>query len=361
MQVAINGRFLNQPISGVQRYARSLLQELDQLSSCWGGLEFEIISPRLRTSPPVLRNIPLRQVGFMNGHVWEQAEFPQHVRAEMIVCLGNTAPVSALLGRSKVVATVHDLSFLQVPESYRIAFRAVYRMITPMIMRYASGVITVSCAEKTRILNLFPGVKNRLFVVPNGGALSRENVGEAPFRKPYVLFVGTPSRLKNFPIAMNIAHDLCRRYPDLNFIFLGAGPGVHRTVKSPVDVSMSRQIQLVDRISDLDKLAAVYRSAEMLLFPSTYESYGLPIAEAISMGCPVIASDLPSLRERYSDAIVFCDPHRPESIVEKAEEVLNNPALRQDLIRKGLLRARHLSWHECAKNTLSVLQTVANA
>src|ERR1700733_7992391 len=169
MEIVINGRFLTQGITGVQRYAREVVQALDAILETRPEFRVTAVSPRLIAAPPAWRNIELRQVGYLQGHAWEQFELPWYSRGKTLFCLGNTAPVISLLGAQPVIVTVHDLSYKYFPEAYHPAFRLWYGFLTPLILHRARSVITVSESERRAIIAHYPRAAPRLHAIANGG------------------------------------------------------------------------------------------------------------------------------------------------------------------------------------------------
>ena len=144
MEIVINGRFLTQNVTGVQRYARELVQALNSILEETPNATVSVVCPRLSEPPPVWRHIVLREVGRLRGHAWEQFELPWYSRGKTLFCPANTAPVISLMGAQPVVVTVHDLSYKYFPSAYHPAFRLWYSFITPLVLHRAKTVITVS-------------------------------------------------------------------------------------------------------------------------------------------------------------------------------------------------------------------------
>ena len=213
MEIVINGRFLTQGITGVQRYARELVQALDDLLDVMPDMKITVVSPRLATNPPAWRNIELRQLGHLQGHAWEQLELPWYSRSKVLFCPGNTAPVISLLGTQLVIVTIHDLSYKYFPDAYHPAFRMWYGLIIPLALRYARGVITVSETERRAIIAQYPAAAPRLHAIANGGASAQFSIEIAKSgerRDDYILYVGSFSKRKNFPRTLEVARRLAR-------------------------------------------------------------------------------------------------------------------------------------------------------
>jgi glycosyltransferase involved in cell wall biosynthesis len=354
-RLVINGRFLTQPVTGVQRYARELVHAIDQLLDEIPDLEVHLLTPRLAGEAPAFRNIIHQTVGTFSGHLWEQLDLPRFVQGATLFCPGNTAPVLSLLGTTKVVVTVHDLSYFYFPKAYSLAFRLLYNAMIPLILHKAT-VITVSKSEQTSILRYYPFAHDRLYAIQNGGlpvgvVLTTPAITTA---EPYILYVGSLSKRKNFPGMLEVACRLSRKR-NLRFVFIGGVPdGIAESLTDIPGYARDR-IEFLGQVSDWNILMHQYRSAVCFFFPSLYEASPLPPIEAMACGCPVIASRIPSLTERCGGAALYCDPHDVDDMCRTVEMLVDNPALQEELRQKGYKQAEQYRWHNCAVDTLNIL------
>ena len=205
-RIAINGRFLTQPVTGVQRYAREMLMALEKLASERSDITFRLLTPRLSGPAPEVRHIRHETVGRFQGHAWEQLDLPRFVGDDLLFCPGNTAPLALLLRRRPVAVTVHDLSYLYFPSAYSLMFRLLYNLIIPLVLKLASAVITVSEAERVAIVKRYPGSRDRIVAIPNGALpVGRQLESHRGARDPFVLYVGSLSKRKNFPAMVKVA------------------------------------------------------------------------------------------------------------------------------------------------------------
>jgi glycosyltransferase involved in cell wall biosynthesis len=358
MDIVINGRFLTQRMTGVQRYAHELVQALDVILETTPRLTVTVLSPRLPGPPPRYRNVRHRQAGSLQGHAWEQIELPWLSRGNTLFCPGNTAPLASLMGPQRVVVTVHDLSYRYFPEAYSKAFRLWYGTMTPLILQHAAAVITVSESERRSISALYPDAIARLHAIQNGGLTTVDveprTTGTATGPK-YILYVGSLNRRKNLAGMFETACRLARRR-GFQFVFVG---GVQKSLAgSEIEVppDIRPLITFAGQIDDTATLTRYYQEAACLLFPSFYEASPLPPIEAMACGCPVVASDIPSLRERCDDAAVYCDPHDVGSIAAAVERVMDEPGLGATLRERGYRRAATYTWQRCAQETLAILR-----
>lgn len=366
MRIAINGRFLLQSVTGVQKVAIEFLAALDTLlaEGRFPGLTVDLIVPAKGelVTRPQLRAVQMRRAGRLNGHLWEQLELPGLAGTVPLLCLGNLAPVSRLLSRrAPLHVMVHDLSYRYFPAAYSRAFRLLYGAVVPLVLRRATKVYTVSDAEKTAILAHYPRVIDpvRLVAVQNGGgegatsatvstepaSLSAGAVGipSRALRSRSGLYVGSLTRRKNAEGLVRAAIELLRDGLD-EMVFVGATGAGFEAVGIDFPPELAGRMRFLGQVNDPVLIEAEYRRASVMLFPSFYESSGLPTTEAMRFGCPVVSADISSLRERCGDAALYCDPARVESIVSQARSALSDGALWDDLQARGLAQAARYSW-----------------
>ena len=378
LHLAINGRFLSQDVTGVQKVALEFVAALDRLlvSGEYPGLRADLLVPArgpLVSNPP-LRAVKVRRVGRMTGHVWEQLELPRLVGGKPLLCLGNLAPVPRLLfGRAPVYTMVHDLSYRYFPSAYSRAFRYLYRTVMPVVLSRSSHVFTVSESERQAIGDQYHHVihPNRLTAVQNGGgecakyvevtddprslAAGHRAVPSHSLRQPAGLYVGSLSRRKNAQGLMAAAVELAREY-GVDFYFVGAtGSSLAETgIDVPRDVA--DRLHFLGQVNDTTQIEALYRQCKVFLFPSFYEASPLPPVEAMSYGCPVVCSDIPSLRERCGDAAVFVQASDHRSLVEQVRRLLDDPLHWQALQAAGLSQAKKYSWVQQVRSVLRVIE-----
>lgn len=365
-RIYINARFLTQPVTGVQRYAIELVKALDCLIE-QGEIKkfkyrFELLAPRKGLLRDLhLKHITLRKVGVLTGHAWEQLELPMYSAGGLLFCPGNTAPALSLLAGRKTVVTVHSLSYLYIPEAYSAAFRTLYGTIMPLVLRKANKVITVSQSEKKLITGRYGDIKN-IHVIQNGTGLKSfvdENeklkVDKSDSAEPFLLFVGSISKGKNLQGVLE-ALSILNKSRDVNLVVVGAGGKTFKGAEACLPGNIINKVFFKGQIDEVRELIHLYKTAFCLVFPSFYESWGLPAVEAMTCGCPVIASNIPALAESCGDAALYCDPFDPADIAVKIQGLMDDEALRQSLIQKGLARAGRFTWDKCARETFAIIE-----
>ncbi len=356
----INGRFLSQEATGVQRYAEQLVKTLDALIASGEidarQLNFIILTPHNLTRTLNLKHIALRRVGRLSGHLWEQIELPWHARHGILTSLCNTAP---LLKRDQIV-TIHDAGFLVVPESYSLAFRTWYSFLLFSLGKIVRRVLTdsdFSRRELTRHIRIDP---SKIETIPLGREHIVETVAEDYIidraglsDRPFLLAVSSLSPRKNFNAVMGAIEKM----GPIDFEIVIAG-GTNPRVFGDDTVKLPDHVHNLGYVTD-GELKSLYRHATAIIYPSLYEGFGLPPLEAMTCGCPVIVSDIPPHHEVCGEAAIYCDPHSLEDIAGKIALVMDDPKLRGQLIAAGYERAKIFSWRKSASQFYSVVKSLS--
>ncbi|MCI0641501.1 MAG: glycosyltransferase family 4 protein [Gemmataceae bacterium] len=352
--IYINGRFLSQPLSGVQRYARELLAALDELlPSNYSGAAPILLLPRNATPDPKLQVIPQRVVGRWTGQAWEQLELTWHSRDGLLVSLCNSGPVL----KARQIVTMHDASFRAVPQSYSFLFRQWYGLLLPALGACCRQVVTVSQFAKKELQRRLRIPKGKIHVVPHGGDHLRGFQPASPYPDPlpdqFVLGVGSLTPNRNFHTvaqALTLLHE-----PRLSLVLAGEH---NPDVFGRLDFPNHERVCFLGQVAD-PFLPDLYSRALCLVIPSLYDSFGLPALEAMSVGCPVIASRSAALPEVCGDAALYCDPRDPQDIADKIQLLLKDEALCASLRRKGFERSAKFHWQRCALETWQLIASAA--
>lgn len=359
----INGRFLLQDITGVQRVAREILLALDDLATKGFIDPPEVLVPAkgLIVAPLALESIGIKRVGKLTGHLWEQIELPRHARGHTLWCLGNSAPIASLFDRQTYVLTmIHDLSYKYFPSAYSWKFRALYSTLIPLEIRKSDIVITVSQSEKEMMSTYYPALSRaqNFHVVQNGGIpdvkASQAHASKFPNRnsREYGIFVGSLSKRKNAHGILKAAVKFLETYPNMRFVVIGATSNVFDSFEIIIPDAISERLEMRGQINDPTTIHEAFSKACFLLFPSFYEASPLPPVEAMTFGCPVIASDIPSLRERCGDAALYCDPNDDDSISAAIDRLIGSDELWNVMSRSGRECAAQYSWHKQTETLL---------
>jgi len=351
----INGRFLTQQRTGVQRYAREIVAALDRHLArghpLARDLALEIVAPPGTENDLALEMIGFRVAGRAGGHLWEQLELPRIARGG-IVSLCNVGP---LLARRQVLC-IHDVNTRLAPQSYSWKFRALYRGLLPALGAMALRVVTVSHFSAEQIARFGIAPKRKITVIPNGhehalrwiarhSARTRAAAGENT-----VVVIGSPAPHKNLAMMLGLAEKMAEAGLQLAVV----GSLDARVFTSRRAGAAACEVNQLGRLAD-GEIAALLKDCLCLACPSYTEGFGLPPLEAMTLGCPVVVSDRASLPEICGDAALYAPPDRPDLWLAHFIELRSNAGLRNGLRRRGLAAAERYSWPRSAELYLKVL------
>lgn len=303
---------------------------------------------------------------------WEQTRLAMLSRG--LALLHGLAFALPLACACPAVVTVHDLSFFRYPQAFRRPQRAYLRWITRAAVRTAARVIAVSESTRRDVIALCGASAERVVVVPNGvtGEFCPADAAEtAAFRRRkglperFILFVGTLEPRKNLERLIEAYARLIGRRSAANaapaLVIVGGRGWFYETIFARV-----ARLGLTDRVLfpgfvPADELPWWYRAAELFVYPSLFEGFGLPVLEAMACGAPTITSNVSALPEVAGDAALMVAPDDTEVLVEAMARVLGEPALAAQLRAAGLRQAARFSWLRTARETAAVYRAVLGA
>jgi glycosyltransferase involved in cell wall biosynthesis len=322
MRVGIDVSPLVQTRAGTARYLSALLARNEYERLSWGG------SGRLST---VTRDV-----------WWYPIALPSEARARklsVLHCPTFRAPFSTSV---PLVVTVLDLAVLRHPGMFNQWSRRYSRFAVPRVVQAAEAVITISEFTRSEVVELLGTAREKVHAIPIAV--------EAPFSADgptasgdYVLAVGTLEPRKNLARVVEAAG---RIGAELRVVGARGWGGVSAD---------STGVRAFGEVTD-EELAALYRGARAVAYPSLYEGFGLPVLEAMACGAPVVTSRGGATEEVAGDAAVLVDPFDPAEIAAGLEEAASRS---EELRAKGFARARAFSWDRVARDTWAVYEQVA--
>lgn len=345
MRVLINGRFLDKPVTGVERFGREVTRALGMLKAAGDarldGLDLLIVRPQ-SNSPALTPLIPELRVGESGGQLWEQWHLPRSAQGcDVILNLCNMAPFAS----RRNITCVHDAHPWLIPQNFSWQFRKWYDLVIPRIIATSARWTTVSRFSADKLVEL--GIANRApdaityNAADNFGSDVATGTGRPlpeGVRSPYVLCLGSRSANKNIGMIAGIAPRLAER----GICVVVAGGG-NTKVFGGGEQRIEDNVVNLGFVSD-ETLVALYCQASAFLFPSLYEGFGVPAIEAMKFGCPVIASDSSALPEVLGDAAILLPPHAPDRWLDSILTIHDDPVRRAKLVGKGHERVKQYSW-----------------
>ena len=265
-----------------------------------------------------------------------------------------------IFSKGKVLATVHDVFHLAMPEYLSMPVRASARILFEVLQHKADKIICVSHFSARELVRLTRIPEEKIQVIYNGVDNSWFHVTpkDNPYNRPYLLFVGNVKPHKNLSALLK-AFSMLKDKIDHDLVVVGKREGFltpDNNLENAINnYNLHERVHFTGYIED-DLLKQYYVFADALVFPSLYEGFGLPPLEAMACGCPVIVSNAASLPEVCGDAALYFDPYRPEDIADKIMILLNDNALKAELKKKGKERALYFTWDKSAQETIRVIK-----
>lgn len=346
--VFINGRFLTQRITGVQRYALEVLLALDRrLHSGLEGADLRcvLLAPP-GTTPPPLEAIEFREVGHLRGNAWEQLSLVRATRGHLLFSSSDTGP----LAKSWQIITVHDAAVYAAPQAFSVRSRSAYKLLLGQLGPRLPLVLTVSEFSKRELIRHIgfdvskvrvttEGFEHILRQTPDTRVLEKHRLRS----KRFVLVVSSRTPNENLGLIVNAVQRL--KDPDFDVVVAG---GTDSRVFGDVTLPDLPFVRSVGFVTDAE-LRALYEHAAVFVYPSLYEGFGIPAIEAMACGCPVIASNAASVPEVCEDAALYVSPHDGAGLAGLISRLMKNPEERARMALAGQSWVRRYTWDESAR------------
>lgn len=369
-------RMIGKP-TGVGNYAANLVAGLAEIDR---ANEYLLYPCFWECFPPAFRDAHIPSAP--NFRLWTKDGSPERVRQQWLAqtpdaAAGNvdvvhsTAYTAPAFVRSRLVVTVHDLSFVTHPQFHTEANRTFCRRETERAARRAAMIIVPSQITKRDLQNCFNVPDERIAVIPEAAASEYRPVSDAgevqrALRKheissDYLLFVGSIEPRKNLTGLLRAASGWLRGGSRRQLVVAGPSGWLNREVRQLVDtLDLGDRVRFLGYVA-LEDLRSLYAGARAFVYPSFHEGFGLPVLEAMACGAPVIASTAPALEEIAAGAARLVAPESVDDLRRAIDLVADDDDERTRLRRLGLERAARYSWRETARRTLEVYQAVARS
>ena len=356
--IYINGRFLAQNRTGVQRYSREVVTAIDNLlqqKQCPSALrnsEWRLVAPRGAGCDLSLRQIRFCEVGRGRGHLWEQAHLGWHTRSGRLLSLANSGPV----GHPRQIVVIHDAAIYNAPAGYAKTYRACHKVMDHLLAGSAR-IATVSRFSQRELAKSLRIPLDNILLAPNGADHFRAiQPDPAIFSRlqleagKYFVALGLSSANKNISVAIEAFTRL--RRPEIKLVVIGEASG--RVAGAP-HFKPAAGVILAGRLND-QEVAALLRSAAALVFPSRYEGFGIPPLEAMAQGCPVLASTADAVMEVCGGAALHFHPNDVSALTRLMGKVLDEPQSVAVSRKMGHYRSSQFCWATAASSLMHALQ-----
>jgi glycosyltransferase involved in cell wall biosynthesis len=302
------------------------------------------------------------------ARIWHRARLPWPVetmtgRVALLHATDFTLPPT--LPGTRTLLTVHDLSFVRVPETASPSLKAYLDAVVPRSVRRADHVLADSEATRDDLIALYGTPPNKITVLWSGVdsrfAPVRDPAKLEDIRQryklpsgPFVLSVGTVQPRKNYGRLIEALAYLRGDMPDLGLVIVGGRGWLDDPIYAALDEHSLRDAVVFTGFAVDEDLPALYSLARVVALPSLYEGFGLPVLEAMACGTPVVTSNVSSLPEVAGDAALLVDPLDVAALTESLRRLLTDETLRADLITRGRGRAASFTWERAARQLLGV-------
>ena len=373
MKVAWNLLFLVPgETGGLETYARYLLPELVEAST--GRESFIALVPEEAEEWPPLQELrdavevvvlPVRSRRREQWLFGEQVLIPRALRSQRVDLLHNLTATGPLWPSRPQVTTVHDLIYNVVPDMSPGLRGAVMRRLAPGVARRSELVITISGTSAQDLERVAQLDASRIRVIPIAAAAPAVEPECGPAEVRARLHAGTrqialcPGGMKPHKNVVRLLAALALMLPEERPLLLlpGYSTGHQETlVQHCATLGLEDDVRFLGWVDDA-LLEALYEAADVLVFPSLYEGFGLPVLEAMMRGVPVVCSNAASLPEVGGDTVRYFDPRDEQAMAAEIRAVLADSALRERMVKAGLARASGFSWERAAHETLEVYRT----
>jgi len=274
-------------------------------------------------------------------------------------------------GDIPTLLTVHDLSFVHFPEVYPQVLVNYLNKVVPWSVERATHILADSVATKQDLMAIWQVPDEKVSVLYSGvsAAFEREedagritavrqkyNLGDSP----YLLSVGTVQPRKNYQMLIQAFAPIAAKFPHNLYIAGGKGWLYDEMMAEIEKQGLTDRVRFIGFVDDED-LSTLYSGADLYVFPSIYEGFGLPMLEAMACGVPVIASDVSSLPEVGEGTAVMLPPHNLTKWTQTIDNILESPEQQKQMISAGYQQIQKFSWGKSASQLLAIYQAIVSA
>ena len=351
--------------TGVEWYSYFLIQEFKKIIPQNIQVVLYSPTPLRKDLLPLPSNWKVKILKWPPRKLWTIFRFSWEMLWHRPNILFVPSHIIPFFAPKKTFTTIHDIGFKKFPEVYSSFNRWLQDFGTRRALTHASKIFTPSQFTKTQLLTTYktlcaksnlahsniiitPLSYNKNLYKPDVQNPILHIAEKYEIKKPYLFYIGRLEKKKNINNIIEAFKIFNKDNPDYSLVLAGSKGAGWENLQFKVQNS---KLKILNWVPDKD-VPHLMASAEIFLYPSLYEGFGIPILEAMASGTPVITSSCASMPEVAGDAALLINPNNPQEIAETIQRIINNPSLKQDLIQKGLIRCKQFSWEKCAEQTL---------
>lgn len=369
MRIGIDARMYQQ--SGIGRYIRNLISGLRKQDT--QNEYFILLKKSEFNNLNFKKNFTKVLADFSWYGLKEQIKLPSilnNLKVDLVHFPHFNVPI---LYKGKFVVTIHDLIHQHFtmkrvttlnPLIYKIKQFGYNKIFKNAILKsekilvpsvYVKNLLVQQWNIEERKVTVTPEAVDDSLISLKSKVKSKKVLDNLKIKEPYIFYVGNAHPHKNVKGLIKVFLKLKIDYPNLKLVLSGGDHYFWQKIKSEYQ---QKNIIFTGFISD-QEMVGLYKNAKCFVMPSLEEGFGIPLLEAMAVGCPVVSSNAGSLPEVGGDAAIYFNPNDTDDMVDKIFQVLNNEGLRKSLIEKGKKRVKQFSWEKLAKQTLEVYSKCA--
>jgi glycosyltransferase involved in cell wall biosynthesis len=364
MRIGIMLRHLPTELGGIGRYTKSLLHGLlsiDTKNEYFLFHQDAAATGAYSTFPNVRELFKPSPSKFF----WDHVIVPHWIRELSIDLIFSPKISVPLRNVCRSVLMMHGADWFEAPQNYSLPHRVYHGLAATLYSKRADAIIAASGDAAERLARHIPAARGKLVAIHHGVNSEFKPITDShrldamreKYRLPerFILYVGKIYPMKNVG-GIITAFSLVRGDIPHKLVIVGPAVGRAESELAPIKrYNLEQDVMVLGRVPDED-LPEIYSLADLFLFPSLYEGFGIPLLEAMACGCPVVTSFAGSCPEVVGEAARLVDPRDAQAIATAALEVVTNAGLAQTLRAKGLQRAKAFTWEKCARETLAVFE-----
>lgn len=363
MRIGIDAsRAFEKQRTGIEEYSYQVIKNLaDKLENCQVVL---YIKKNQNVEIALPKNWKTKVIKW--PRFWTQIGLSLEMICHPVDVLFIPSHTVPLIHPKNTVVTIHGLEYEILPEAYSFWERLYMRLSIKNSCRWASHIIAVSKNTKKDLMELYDVPEDKIEVIYEGFGnvianevkQSRPNSTKdeiatspaAPRNDKYVLFIGRLEERKNIIGIIQSFEILKEKYKIPHRLILAGkvGYGYENIKRKILESKYKKDIIETGYIAE-EKKWNLFKSADVFLFPTFYEGFGLPILQSQAIGVPVVAGDNSSIPEIAGDSSVLVNPREPQEIADATFRLINDENFRNGIIKKGYINTKRFSWKKCAK------------
>lgn len=371
LRIGVNALYLIPGgVGGTEIYLRNLLAalaEIDRRNEYFIYLNREAdadLCPRQANFAPVETGV---KASFRPGRLlWEQLRLPSHTRTDKLDVLFSPGFTAPLAGSGRRVTVIHDLQHKRQPQNFSRLELMAWEWCVAQSVKTASTIITVSESSKRDIIEFYGTSQQDVRVISHGvekdffGLKKNERYGPELLTEaglpdcPYLLAVSTVHPHKNWERLIDAYQTVAREEADLHLVISGLpGKSWDELMKLIAGKGLGERVHVLGW-QPRKTLIGLFKYAETLVFPSTFEGFGMPVLEALAAGVPVACSEIGPLRELANGCASFFDPYSSDDMAAAIRGLRRDEFQRMKFVTAGLERSKNATWQRAAQQTLAI-------